>query len=332
MKNISVVRRSLAGLGLLVLILDGGTAIVGMRMGINVCIRTLIPSLFPFMILCGLINGNSDGHTGRLLRGIGKFCHMPPGCESILVTGFLGGYPVGARSVSALYDKGVITEDDARRMTVFCNNAGPSFLFGVLGSVFEDIKTIFLLWGVQILSALLMGHFLPFRENGKPNTHVSHSQSLSESLQSGIRVMGTICGWVIFFRTVLEYLEKWVFNCISLPLEILLTGMLELSNGCIILSQIQNEFLRFLMASAMLSFGGICISLQTASVCEKCIFKGYIRRKLLQCCVCVFISGLSFPLSRRFPFPLVILLLISIPFLIDNIQKNTGFDKKEVAF
>ena len=166
----------------------------------------------------------------------------------------------------------------------------------------QDIKTIFLLWGVQILSALLMGHFLPFRENRKPNTHVSHSQSLSESLQSGIRVMSTICGWVILFRTVLEYLKKWVFNCISLPLEILLTGMLELSNGCIILSQIQNEFLRFLMASAMLSFGGICISLQTASVCEMSIFKGYFRQKLLQCCVCVFISGLSFPLSRRFPF------------------------------
>ena len=143
MKNVSVTRRSLAGLGLLVLILDGGTAIEGVRTGINICIRTLIPSLFPFMILCGLINGNSDGHTGRLLCGVGKFCNIPPGCESILVTGFLGGYPVGARSVSALYDKGVITEDDARIMTVFCNNAGPSFLFGVLGSVFEDIKTIF---------------------------------------------------------------------------------------------------------------------------------------------------------------------------------------------
>ena len=60
MKNISVVRRSLAGLGLLILILDGGTAIEGVRTGINICIRTLIPSLFPFMVLCGLINGNSE--------------------------------------------------------------------------------------------------------------------------------------------------------------------------------------------------------------------------------------------------------------------------------
>ena len=38
-------------LGMLALILDGRTAIEGARQGIGLCLRTVIPSLFPFFVL-----------------------------------------------------------------------------------------------------------------------------------------------------------------------------------------------------------------------------------------------------------------------------------------
>ena len=39
-----------AALGMLVLILDSKTALAGAREGIDLCIRTVIPSLFPFFL------------------------------------------------------------------------------------------------------------------------------------------------------------------------------------------------------------------------------------------------------------------------------------------
>ena len=40
----------LAGFGMLVLILDGKTALLGMRDGLEICLWTVIPALFPFLL------------------------------------------------------------------------------------------------------------------------------------------------------------------------------------------------------------------------------------------------------------------------------------------
>ena len=42
--------------GLFLLIVDSHTAAAGVREGLELCIRTLIPSLFPFMFLAMLLN------------------------------------------------------------------------------------------------------------------------------------------------------------------------------------------------------------------------------------------------------------------------------------
>ena len=54
-----------ASAALLVLILDGNTAIAGIREGIQICIQTLIPSLFPFFICSGLLTGNLPHHSPK---------------------------------------------------------------------------------------------------------------------------------------------------------------------------------------------------------------------------------------------------------------------------
>ena len=42
---------AMAGVGLLILILDSSLALEGARTGMDLCIRTVIPSLFPFFVL-----------------------------------------------------------------------------------------------------------------------------------------------------------------------------------------------------------------------------------------------------------------------------------------
>lgn len=285
-----------ASIGMIVLILDGKTAVYGIQSGIEICLRTLIPSLFPFFVISGLITTSIMGRAVAPLGMIGRVCRIPAGSESLLAVGMLGGYPVGAKNVSDAHCEKLLSTEDAQRMAVFCNNAGPSFLFGILGPLFPDMRWVWILWVIQILSAIATGMLLPGgsvrRISLQPREPVSMTDVLSRSLKS----MAFVCGWVTMFRMVLEFLNRWILWLFPLPVQVLLTGLLELSNGCIRLQQIENIPLRFFLASMMLSMGGICILMQTKSVFENLDIKNYLKGKLLHAVVSLILSTAAIPL------------------------------------
>ena len=83
----------LGALGILILVLDARTALQGAAAGMELCIRTVVPSLFPFLFLCGLLTDSLWGSRLLFLRVVGKRLGIPAGAESIQQSGFLGGYP-----------------------------------------------------------------------------------------------------------------------------------------------------------------------------------------------------------------------------------------------
>lgn len=91
-----------------------------------------------------------------------------------------------------------------------------------------------------------------------------------------------ICGWVILFRVLIGFLCRWILWTVSRETRVALIGLLELSNGCCMLDQIPAENIRFLICSVLLSFGGLCVTYQTASVCPGLRLRFYLRGKLLQ--------------------------------------------------
>ena len=157
MKSRSLAVGLAAAAGMMVLILDSRTAVEGIREGIDLCLKTLIPSLFPFFVLSILMTGNLSGRKLQVLRPIGRLCGVPEGCDSLIVTGFLGGYPVGAQSIALAWEQGVLSQEDAKRLLGFCSNAGPAFLFGVVGPAFDTAWVPWLLWAIHMASALIVG-------------------------------------------------------------------------------------------------------------------------------------------------------------------------------
>ena len=86
MRNKSFSKLFLLCAGLLILILDASTAIKGVREGIDLCIRTVIPALFPFFVLSPMLTGAVTGVRIPALRFLG----CPEGAESIYLIGLLG--------------------------------------------------------------------------------------------------------------------------------------------------------------------------------------------------------------------------------------------------
>lgn len=281
MKTTRFVFATVAGAAMGILILDGKTALSGGKEGIELCLYSLIPSLFPFLVVSDLLTGALMGMELPLLRPAARILRIPGGCAPFLIPGFLGGYPAGAQAIGRAFRAGKIPEDTARRLVLLCSNAGPSFLFGVLGNLFADRGQVWALLAVQILSAVLCARMLPPAEEGRPFSAESRLD-LPGSVAAGIRAMAGICGWVILFRVILAFGEKWLLRFLPTELAVVLTGMLELTNGCFGLQRLADPRLRFVLCSAMLSFGGICVTMQTAQVIQPLPVRPYIGYKLKQ--------------------------------------------------
>ena len=135
-----ILKTLLPALSMLILILDPNTAVRSASDAIALCLKTVVPSLFPFFVLSSMLTSALISSRSIILQPIGRFCRMQPGTESILLMGLLGGYPTGAQITAQAWREGTVDHRQARRMLGFCCNAGPAFLFGICGSLFPATR------------------------------------------------------------------------------------------------------------------------------------------------------------------------------------------------
>ena len=307
MKNKSKLLGLFGTIGLLVLILDSRTAIAGGQEGIQLCLKTVIPALFPFFIISSLVCQSFVGEEILILRPLGRLCRIPNGSESLLLLGFLGGYPVGAKNIVNAEQSRAICREDARRMMGFCNNAGPAFLFGMAGILFENKIIPWVLWAIHIFTAIVVACVLPGRAKTVCKLTKPQKNSITKDVESSIRTMANICAWVILFRVILSFANKWLFFLFPLEVRVCITGLTELSNGIIALSTITNVGLRFILCAGLLSFGGLCVAMQTISISGTLGTGYYFPGKLIQGCLSIviayFLQNIVFTGTNIFTLP-----------------------------
>ena len=325
--------------GIMALILDAQTALRGAQEGIALCLYSVIPSLFPFLALSSIINNSLGGLNLRFLRPLGRACGISKGAESIFLLGLVGGYPVGAQAIGQAYQEGRITRENGQRMLAFCNNAGPAFIFGMLSHFFSSTGTVFCIWAIQILSAILVGIILPKCREQLCSTQVHRDISISRCVRQSLQAMAVISGWVVLFRVLLAYLQKWFLWFIPREIGVVISGILELSNGCVSLGVLKDEALRFISANIMLSFGGLCVCMQTVAVIGKLKMGSYLKGKLLQICSCFLLSFLMLPLLfpaygslKSISFIIAVVAIIAVFFKkVVAISEKLLYDKKKEA-
>lgn len=294
----------LALIGMLLLILDTETAVSGARDGLELCLSVLIPSLFPFFILSTIVSSMLIGKRILILKPLCKLCGIPDGGESLFLLGLAGGYPVGARAIADAHENGQLTAKDAHRLLGFCSNAGPAFIFGMAGSFFDSSFVPWCIWAVHIASAILTGILLPDKNCSKCRLDSEKPITVTAALTKSLHAMASVCGWVVLFRVIYNFLNKWLLCHFPAETRIILTGLLELSNGITALADIHNQSSRFIICTCLLGFGGLCVWMQTISVTKKMGTGMYLPGKLLQCFLSLFLSVLVqyfiFPKETQF--------------------------------
>ena len=242
--------------------------------GLRLSVSVLIPSLFPFFICVNLTS--ALGLTGVLARVFApvmrRMFHVSgAGCTAVLC-GAAGGYPSGAQCVAALYREGQLSRAEAEYLLLFCNNAGPAFLFGAVGTVLGIGMTgCLLLWGIHLLSALVIG--LVNRPKEAPNAalppvqRANASGAVVEAVRSAGQSVLQITMFVAAFSVLARLLTMAAAHILPDGVCTVLTGMLELSGGIAALANLPIALRwKLALASFFLGFGGLCVWMQTQAV------------------------------------------------------------------
>ena len=282
----------LLGAGLLLaaaaLVAAPGEAAAGAKNGLTLCFNVIIPSLFPFFVLSSLaVDLGLAACLGRALEKVMRPLFRVSGsCAAAVALGFIGGYPVGARTALQLYRQGLCSKTETERLLAFCNNSGPAFILGVVGTgVFEDSRIGVLLYCTHAAASLLVGILFRFyggdrapqpSAHPKPIRTVTFPTALTGAVTQAMQSSLNICAFVIFFAAALRLLSALgiipalagLLARIGLPpewAERLIAGILELSSGVTSLTGGSGIAGRASMAAFMLGWAGFSVHCQVLS-------------------------------------------------------------------
>ena len=251
---------------------DAGDVRADTKDALVLCARSVIPSLFPFLVISSLLLSLGFGQlTAPWLAGLMEPLFRVPGAGSAaLVLGLVGGYPIGARTAADLCRQGLASRREAERMLAFCNNSNPVFLISVLGAgVFGSIRTGVWLWLIHVLSALLTG--LVFRGSGKaavqrpvarpaPFQAVRFVPALVGAVRSALSGMLSVCAFVVFFYVLARPLAALGGR----PGPVLV-GAVELFSLTPLLTA---DRFGLVLAAGAAGWGGLSVLCQTLAVLE----------------------------------------------------------------
>lgn len=242
--------------------------------GIEMCLSVLVPSLFPFMALSSFMVKSGITQTlGKPFKWIMRKIFGLDDCFApVLLLTMIGGYPVGAKGISALYESKIISENQAKKAAMFAVCSGPGFLINFVGMSIYKNKTVGLIILVsQIISVILLGIMLNLFDRKKSNYNsVSEYKIIREPLGSAVvesavdsaKGVLTICIFVVLFSAFCGILDSIISdglfkNCILCLLEVCAAVSTSAENSPI-------EMIAF--ASG---FGGICVHFQIYSALGK---------------------------------------------------------------
>lgn len=279
------------------------TALPLIRESILIWYQSLLPTLFPAMILSNIILYiflNLKKYRFRIPL-LSSVYHLDSyGCL-VLLLGFLCGFPIGAYLSAKLVKEKQLSQEQGQYLLGFCNNLSPVFLVSIycqLFPVLPKIPVLLLFYGCPLLYGFLLSQY-HFHSRSKkegpvaaplPET-LSHSQatrSITEMIDYGITdalsSIVRLAGYIIFFRLFLLPLR--LIN-LDQTYSLILGNLIEITSGIQSFSRdagLWDTGSILLRTLPFMTFGGICCIGQTI-----CMTKGsglsiliYVRDKILQ--------------------------------------------------
>jgi len=257
--------------------------------GLNLFITAVLPGLFPFMLLTKLLT--ELGVIFKITQKCDKLTKKLFGTPGISLYAFfmsiLSGYPIGAKIISDLYEKNLISQNDAKRMSIFCTTSGPIFVIGAVGTtMFKNYKIGLILYFSHILSSLFLGIIYNILSKKQPsNNRPANSQIeiikkenlLSNCITQTINSIFVVGAYITIFYLLTELCENLnIINLLSNSLYFFVKfcnidfqtcknvvyGLIEVTRGCKAFA-LSSSNLSTILCCGIISFSGLSIIMQS---------------------------------------------------------------------
>lgn len=269
--------------------------------GLNLWFTKMIPALFPFMILSGIVIRLqlTEGFVTLLYPVLYPILHVRRNVCYAIIMGFLCGFPMGARVTADLLQREMITEREAEYTLAFCNNIGPVYFCSfVLPLLDRQLIWPYVLgmYGLPFLYGIFL-RYTAYRDlSGKASLCTPHPQLIAcsetgkssfslldqvdDAITSSIGSILMLGGYMILFNlfNLIPSVLSPFLGKAGANITLLLAPVLEITGGLGMMGS-SNP----VAALLMLPFGGLSCIAQTHSMIRNTSLSlhDYVNHKLI---------------------------------------------------
>ena len=236
---------------------------------INVCLSSIIPSMFAFMVITSYIC--SSGLYSIIFRPVlwlmRKVIKADDSIISVFLLSMFGGYPIGVKllkEIIAQNKNSPAIKSTCRDASMFCYCISPTFAMIMIGNgVFGSTLAGAVIYISDILACTLVGAAVSrFCRLKADKDNMTENGGLIGAVNSSSKALLTVCTVIIAFNTVIACVSA-LLQDIGISIPTLLSGTLEISN----LLRLRSPGVSLIpVAAAISSMGGACVLLQCAAI------------------------------------------------------------------
>ncbi len=285
--------------------------------GLKLFSSSVLPTLFPFYFCSLLLTyiGAVKGVSRLGKKPMRILFNTPKESAYVLLMSMLCGYPVGASTTFELYEQGLLNTDDVKTISAFASTSGPVFILGTVGgAIFNDTRVGAIILISHYFGAIINGLIYTKRKNKTQSNEISTikdiaftrnkidnilSNAISKSTMNMLCVGGyiVICGMIIDTLSIIELpnlIASIMDSELSNTILSIIYGTIEMTRGIIACKNLADIHLSRALTSAIISFGGLSITLQNYTFLSKCkmTLPKILIRKITQCIISAIISYL----------------------------------------
>ena len=258
------------------------TVFTGASYGLVLWFRHVLPTLLPYMILINVLICTPALHW--ICRITSTFLCPLLGTSYYgtfaVLTGFLCGYPMGAKTTSDLLNVNKISRSEASYLLSFCNNTSPAFILSYV--VVQNMKErnlcipfFLILTFTPLMLSFIFRLFYRLPESScsfpqvTPGSFSNPSESISDSfldrcILNAFESVTKVGGYMMMFSVLIQLLASVLPNTIF---SLLLYSSLEISTGIrLLFSSALYTTEKIILCAFLTSFGGWCCIAQTYSM------------------------------------------------------------------
>lgn len=264
------------------------------KKGLETCFLTIIPSLFPFMVVseilcaCGALD-----IIGRILgKPLKPILGLSEKSTAAVLSGLVFGFPIGTRALTSLYDKEEISQEELTTAIGFCGIPSFGFIVNVMGiTLFSNRSFGVFMYITAIFSALISGIVFSKRKKREykfvaptPQKEKRVSEIVTQSISSATAAIITLCAYIIFFSCIVGGVSDAL---LSKSMGAFIGAALELSSG-ILSSAEMGGLVGMALCGFTVGWSGFSVHCQTAALVADRVssYSKYLIQKLFQGILC----------------------------------------------